>query len=71
MEAPLVCLSVFHSCDPGYDLRIEHTHCFSDHNQGGHYHDDTTPAEVEYEAYFNTAEVLYRIDRPINTGAGS
>jgi hypothetical protein len=64
MEAPLVCLSVFHSHDPGLDLRIEHTHCFSDHNQGGHYHDDITPSEVEYEAYFNVAETLYRIDRP-------
>ena len=35
MDAPLTCLSVFHSYDPGLDLRIEHTHCFSDHNQGG------------------------------------
>ena len=65
MDAPLTCLSVFHSHDPGLDLRIEHTHCFSAHNQGGHYHDDTTPKEVEYEAYFNVAEVLYRIDRPV------
>ncbi|KAG0647978.1 Ester hydrolase [Hyphodiscus hymeniophilus] len=64
MDAPLTCLSVFHSHDPGLDLRIEHTHCFSAHNQGGHYHDDITPKEVEYEAYFNVAEVLYRIDRP-------
>jgi len=64
MTAPLVCLSVFHSHDPGLDLRLEHTHCFSDHNQGGHYHDDTTPADVEYEAYFNVADTLYRIDRP-------
>jgi hypothetical protein len=63
VEAPLVCLSVFHSCDPGLDLRMEHTHCFSDHG-GGHYHWDTTPEEVEYEAYFNVAEMLYRIDRP-------
>jgi hypothetical protein len=65
MEAPLTCLSVLHSHDPGLDLRIEHTHCFSAHNQGGHYHDDITPKEVEYEAYFNIAEVLYRIDRPV------
>lgn len=64
MDAPLTCLSVFHSHDPGLDLRIEHTHCFSAHNQGGHYHDDITPKEVDYEAYFNVAEVLYRIDRP-------
>ncbi|KAF2671023.1 DUF1907-domain-containing protein [Microthyrium microscopicum] len=63
VDPPLVCLSVFHSCDPGLDLRMEHTHCFSDHG-GGHYHWDVTPEEVQYEAYFNVAEVLYRIDRP-------
>ena len=65
MSAPLVCLSVFHSYDPGLELWMEHTHCFSDHNQGGHYHEDTTPDEVGYEAYFNVASVLYRIDRPV------
>lgn len=64
MEAPLVCLSLLHSHDPGLDLRIEHTHCFSDHGEGGHYHCDTTPEDVRYEAWFNVAEVLYRIDRP-------
>lgn len=64
IEAPLVCLSVLHSHDPGLDLRIEHTHCFSDHGEGGHYHHDITPERVQYEAWFNVAEVLYRIDRP-------
>jgi len=64
MHAPIVCLSVFHSHDPGFALRIEHTHCFSDHGDGGHYHFDTTPETVEYEGYFNVAGVLYRIDRP-------
>lgn len=63
-EAPLVCLSVLHSYGSGLDLRIEHTHCFSDHGDGGHYHHDITPEEVQYEAWFNVAEVLYRIDRP-------
>lgn len=62
--APLVCLSVLHSHDPGLDLRIEHTHCFSDHGKGGHYHYDVTPEDVQYEAWFNVAETLYRIDRP-------
>ena len=65
MSSPLVCLSVFHSHDPGLDLRMSHTHCFSDHGEGGHYHNDTTPHEVEYEAYFNIAKVIYRIDRPV------
>lgn len=64
MSSPLVCLSVFHSHDPGLDLRMSHTHCFSTHGEGGHYHNDTTPNEVEYEAYFNIAKVVYRIDRP-------
>lgn len=67
MSAPLVCLSTFVSHDPGWDLRIEHTHCFSDHNQGGHYHYDTTPEEVEYLGYFNVAEWMFRIDAPVST----
>ncbi|TKA22414.1 hypothetical protein B0A50_07920 [Salinomyces thailandicus] len=70
--APMVCLTVFHSADPeGLGLRMEHTHCFSsDKNQGGHYHYDVSPGqdgtegEIEYEAYLNTAKVLYRIDMP-------
>lgn len=68
MRAPLVCLTVFHSFDPGLDLRMEHTHCFSQHGEGGHYHYDTTPEEVEYEAYLNTAKILYRIDQPAVSG---
>ena len=48
MSSPLICLSVFHSSDPGLDLRVEHTHCFSDHNEGGHYHHDLSPDTVEY-----------------------
>jgi hypothetical protein len=70
MSAPLVCLSVFHSRDVGLDLRMSHTHCFSEHGEGGHYHCDTTPDEVEYEAYFNVAKVIYRIDRPVSEVRG-
>ena len=47
-HAPLIMLSTFVSHDPGLDLRVEHTHGFSTHNQGGHYHYDTTPKFVEY-----------------------
>ncbi|KAH8689091.1 hypothetical protein BGW36DRAFT_391747 [Talaromyces proteolyticus] len=72
-ESPIVCLSVLHSGDPGktMGLRLEHTHCFSPlgQNSGGHYHydvDDTNEA-IEYEAYFNTAKVIYRVDRPTET----
>ncbi|KAK2502335.1 hypothetical protein MC885_001967 [Smutsia gigantea] len=60
MKAPLVCLPVFVSRDP-------HTHCFSHHGEGGHYHYDTTPDTVEYVGYFLPAEFLYRIDQPIET----
>lgn len=63
--SPLTCLSVFVSHDPGLGLRVEHTHCFSAHGQGGHYHHDTTPAEVSYTGYFVVAENLFRVDRPM------
>eukprot|EP00795_Rhopilema_esculentum_P013893 gene13893-4841_t len=33
-SSPLICLSVLVSSDPGLDLRIEHTHCFSYHDSG-------------------------------------
>ena len=68
-SAPLICLTTFHSIDKGQDLRIEHTHCFSKHGDGGHYHYDTTPDEVEYEGYFNIANILIRIDAPDVTHA--
>lgn len=67
-EAPVVCLSVLHSADPGQGmaLRMEHTHCFGAEgdDKGGHYHFDEGGEGVEYEGYFNTAGVVYRIDRP-------
>ncbi|XP_038058677.1 ester hydrolase C11orf54-like isoform X1 [Patiria miniata] len=63
-DAPIICLSVFYSHDPGLDLRIEHTHCFSHHGAGGHYHYDTTPDDVVYRGYFHPAEWVYRVDRP-------
>ncbi|XP_036886591.1 ester hydrolase C11orf54 homolog isoform X3 [Sturnira hondurensis] len=67
MKAPLICLPVFVSKDPGFDLRLEHTHFFSHHGEGGHYHYDTTPETVEYLGYFLPAEFLYRIDQPKET----
>lgn len=70
MDAPMACLSVLHSGDhTGLNLRMEHTHCFgvdgTDETQkGGHYHFDLdeTMDIVEYEGWFNVAQVLYRID---------
>ncbi|XP_020628436.1 ester hydrolase C11orf54 homolog [Orbicella faveolata] len=67
MSAPLVCVGVFESHDPGLDLRIEHFHCFSDHGEGGHYHYDVTPVDVQYTGFFSLAEKVYRIDRPQTT----
>jgi len=68
-DAPVVCLTVFHSADPeGLGLRMEHTHCFDadGDRKGGHYHYDVRDGEeVEYEAYLHPASILYRIDRPI------
>lgn len=66
-HAPLTCLSVFVSHDPGLDLRIEHTHCFSAHGQGGHYHYDVTPKDVRYTGYFSVAEKIFRVDAPTAT----
>jgi len=67
ISAPLVCVGVFESHDPGLDLRIEHFHCFSDHGEGGHYHYDVTPDDVQYTGFFSLAEKVYRIDRPQTT----
>ncbi|XP_065833200.1 ester hydrolase C11orf54-like [Oscarella lobularis] len=67
MKSQLVCLSVFISHDPDLDLRLEHTHCFSDHGEGGHYHWDTTPEEVKYIGYFVPAQDVYRLGRPKST----
>lgn len=44
----------------GMDLRIEHSHGFSKHGDGGHYHYDTTPEEVEYLGYFVLGESEFR-----------
>ena len=71
--APMVCLTVMHSADPDkIGLRMEHTHCFASDggNRGGHYHYDVKGdglEEVEYEAYLNTAKMIYRIDKSEET----
>merc|ERR1712136_436581 len=66
-KAPLIGLSVFISHDPGLDLRVEHSHCFSLHGDGGHYHEDVTPDTIEYVGYFTPALKMHRIDRPTQT----
>ncbi|CAD5223783.1 unnamed protein product [Bursaphelenchus okinawaensis] len=61
--SPLICCSVIHSVNPGIDLRLEHTHCYSDHGDVGHYYIDLDPETAEFEGYFSPAKVLYRIDQ--------
>ncbi len=57
-----------HVClQKGLDLRIEHTHCFSEHGEGGHYHYDVTPRDVHYHGFFSVAEEIYRVDAPVAT----
>lgn len=67
MPGTLITLGTLITDDAGLDLRLQHFHSFSTGNWGGHYHDDTTPDMVEYEAYFNVGERIVRVDKPVNT----
>lgn len=42
---------------------MQHFHSFGE-VEGGHYHHDVTPNEIEYLAYFSCGKILYRVDRP-------
>ncbi|XP_017063454.1 ester hydrolase C11orf54 homolog [Drosophila eugracilis] len=64
MPAQLNAVGTLVTKDMGLDLRLQHFHSFSFENWGGHYHYDTTPDKVEYEAYLNVAERVVRVDRP-------
>lgn len=67
MPGELVALGTFVTDEFDLDLRLQHFHSFSQSNWGGHYHYDTTPETIEYEAYFNVGERVVRIDRPTDT----
>uniref|UniRef100_A0A1I8P2H9 DUF1907 domain-containing protein n=1 Tax=Stomoxys calcitrans TaxID=35570 RepID=A0A1I8P2H9_STOCA len=67
MPATLNALGVLITHENDLDLRLQHFHSFSTSNWGGHYHYDTTPETVEYEAYFNVAERIVRVDKPLET----
>jgi len=69
VPSPFTVLSTFISRDPGLDLRVEHSHGWGEAevSSGGHYHYDTTPEEVEYLGYYNLAQYIYRLDKPVNT----
>ena len=69
MGPDLLCFTVLWTGDPtGSDLNLrssgEHTHFYhrGAKQEGGHYHYDITPEEVEYVGYFNLAEKLYRVN---------
>lgn len=67
MSAPLIANGTLVTGDYDLDLRVQHFHSFSHHGEGGHYHIDTTPETVEYLGYFNTAQDIYRVDKPAHT----
>ncbi|EDW76961.1 uncharacterized protein Dwil_GK12404 [Drosophila willistoni] len=68
MPAQLNAVGTLVTKDYGLDLRLQHFHSFSFSNWGGHYHYDTTPDIVEYEAYLNVAERIVRVDKPPHLG---
>lgn len=67
MPGILIAVGTFVTDEMDLDLRLQHFHSFSKSNWGGHYHYDTTPETVEYEAYFNVGTRLIRADQPIVT----
>ncbi|XP_001352468.3 ester hydrolase C11orf54 homolog [Drosophila pseudoobscura] len=67
MPAQLNAVGTLVTKEHGLDLRLQHFHSFSFSNWGGHYHYDTTPDIVEYEAYLNVAERVVRVDKPLST----
>jgi hypothetical protein len=54
MKAPVTCVTAIlsNNCIGLPDLRLDHTHFFSEHGDGGHYYYDKSPETVEYEGYF-------------------
>jgi hypothetical protein len=65
MHSPLINLGTLVTNEADLDLRLQHFHSFSQHNEGGHYHADVTPETVEYEGYFNIGQRIVRIDKPV------
>lgn len=66
MPGPLVGVGTFITDVMDLNFKLEHFHTFSQSIWGGHYYNDTTPDTTEYEAYFNVAQQIIRIDRPID-----
>jgi len=72
-KAPMTFMSVCTTVSPpGFDMRLTHTHGHStDPNHltdvAGHYHNDLSPDEIEYEGFFGVAESIVRVDRVSQT----
>lgn len=64
MPGTLIAVGTLITAEADLDLRLQHFHSFSTNNWGGHYHYDTTPDTIEYEAYFNVGERIVRVDKP-------
>lgn len=69
MGPHLLCFTVLWTGDPtgnSLHLRVSHEHTHFFHRgakqEGGHYHYDTTPDDVEYIGYFNLAARIYRVN---------
>ncbi|KAG4078333.1 hypothetical protein HA402_013043 [Bradysia odoriphaga] len=63
IQGPLIALGDFVSQETDFKLRLQHFHCYSKHNHGGHYHYDTTRDIVEYEGYFNVVNRIIIVDK--------
>lgn len=63
IQGPIIAIGDFVSQETDFKLRLQHFHSYSKHNQGGHYHYDTTPAIVEYEGYFNVVDRIIIVDK--------
>lgn len=71
IEGPLIALGDFVSQETDFKLRLQHFHCYSNHNHGGHYHYDTTRDIVEYEGYFNVVNRIIIVDKYGTTNNGT
>lgn len=63
IQGPIIAVGDFVSQETDFKLRSQHFHSYSKHNQGGHYHHDTTPDIVEYEGYFNVVDRIIIVDK--------
>ncbi|NP_001232953.1 uncharacterized protein LOC100572956 [Acyrthosiphon pisum] len=62
LSPPLVGVGCIVSHDPGLNLRLQHFHLYTDHNQGGHYYNDTEPETIKYTGYFGVSKQFTKID---------